>query len=79
MYLLIVYPQKESVRQIVYLTAGIWRGLSTNKQYPTPSGISDLIYPYTVMSVCIAYPCTFQNRQILLRRISETLSLIICL
>lgn len=30
---------------------------------------------YTVMSVCIAYPCLLKNRQIFSVRISETLSL----
>ena len=30
---------------------------------------------YTVMSVCIAYPCLLKNRQIFSERISETLSL----
>lgn len=33
------YYKKESVRQFVYLTAGIWRGPSINKQYLTPNGI----------------------------------------
>ena len=47
------YYKKESVRQFVYLTAGIWRGLRVNKQYLTPSGISSEIYPYTVMSVVL--------------------------
>ena len=31
------YVQKESVELFVYLTTGIWRGPSTNKQYPTPN------------------------------------------
>ncbi len=30
---------------------------------------------YTVMNVCIAYPCLLKNRQIFSVRISETLSL----
>ena len=33
------YKQKESVELFVYLTTGIWRGPSTNKQYPTPNRI----------------------------------------
>lgn len=68
--------KKESVELFVYLTTGIWRGPSTNKQYPTPNSIyRNDICLCTVMSVCIAYPYAYQNRQILSSRISETLSL----
>jgi len=36
-----------SVEPFVYLTTGIWRGPSTNKQYPTPNSyISRMIYAY---------------------------------
>ena len=70
------YVQKESVELFVYLTTGIWRSPSTNKQYPTPNRVyQNDICLYTVMNVRIAYPCAFQNRQILSSRISETLSL----
>ena len=44
-----------SVELFVYLTAGIWRGPRTNRQYPTPSRhISERYMRVTVMSVCIA-------------------------
>lgn len=35
--------KKESVELFVYLTTGIWRNLSTNKQYPTPDRIYRMI------------------------------------
>ena len=41
------YVQKESVELFVYLTIGIWRSLQTNKQYPTPNSIYQMIYAYT--------------------------------
>lgn len=48
-----------SVELFVYLTVGIWRGPRTNKQYPTPNSIyQDDICLCTVMSVCIACPCS---------------------
>ena len=65
-----------SVELFVYLPRG--SGIPNVQINNTPHRIVYIendICLYTVMSVCIAYPCLLKNRQIFSVRISETLSL----
>jgi hypothetical protein len=79
--MVLIAQKTESVELLVYLVIGIWRGSSTNKQYPTliqyevgTERVRQLI-PIQAMSVnCLSW--YLQNRQISSPRISETLSLI---
>ena len=71
------YCKKESVRLFVYPTIGIWRSPSTNKQYLTPNGIWKRIYQMRCRVLLLTLVLVKSPNFIV--KVSETLSLIICL
>ena len=54
--------QKESVESFVYLTVGIWRGLRTNKQYPTPNKYISERYMPIYGDECLYCPSLFSDK-----------------
>lgn len=75
-----VINKKESVELFVYLAIGIWRGPSTNKQYPTlvQYGGGHRMCQQRIQSTsdeCYCLPCTLLKSPNFIAKDSETLSL----